>query len=336
MTSPFLALPAELLLIILGELCDIHYYFPSRADPPYLHTRSNICRSTNGLRAISMVNQRLRNVSLCILFKISRCPSSEKFEQLSVECTTKPQFASLIRRLDVVDVDTRQLLPELLPFLTSLVRLDLNADALDAHLLAIANSHSTLSPSPYNSAFRRVLRHVREHPRSVVFQNPCLPNTILDDELSPNFNIFPLLVRRGVRFSRLTFPATSEAARQHFLTWSTLIGAVSTPLGFSLLHSATHILHDQIRGFHRWRLGLAVDPQHLGCAVRARILSCSERGWHFPVSISVCSPLRGPRIVVIAERLGRHAPRPESNKTCERDLSSEACERFHPASSFLH
>ncbi|KAJ7350481.1 hypothetical protein DFH08DRAFT_111584 [Mycena albidolilacea] len=226
MTSPFLALPAELLLIILGELCDIHY-FHSRADPPYLHIRSNTCRSINGLRAISMVNQRLRNVSLCILFEISRCPSSEKFEQLSAKCTTDSQFARFIVQLDVVDVDTRQLLPELLPFLTSLVRLDLNADALDAHLLTIANAHPTLLTVAIPVALLshlETLMNIPDLPFSKILVSKTIDsNTIVNGHKhSPNFGIFPTMVQRGASFSRLTL-------RDKFITDATGARSLTLP-----------------------------------------------------------------------------------------------------------
>jgi hypothetical protein len=107
-----------------------------------------------------MVNRRLRRVSLPVIFKMTRCTSSERFARLTAECTVNPQFAGLIRfvpfavvvvykvkyhhrHLDVVDIDTR-LLARLLPFLTSLVRLDLKPDALDTHLLVVVSSHPTI------------------------------------------------------------------------------------------------------------------------------------------------------------------------------------------------
>lgn len=49
------------------------------------------------------------------------------------------------RQLDLVGVDTLDNLPELLPHLTSLVRLDLKAEKVDARLLAAVNSHSSLA-----------------------------------------------------------------------------------------------------------------------------------------------------------------------------------------------
>ncbi|KAJ7794312.1 hypothetical protein B0H14DRAFT_126893 [Mycena olivaceomarginata] len=88
-------------------------------------------------------NRRLRRVSLPVIFKMTRCTSSERFARLTAECTVNPQFAGLIRHLDVVDIDTR-LLTRLLPFLTSLVRLDLKPDALDTHLLVVVSSHPTI------------------------------------------------------------------------------------------------------------------------------------------------------------------------------------------------
>jgi hypothetical protein len=119
------------------------------------------------------------------------------------------QFARFIVQLDVVDIDTRQLLPELLPFLTSLVRLDLNADALDAHLLAIANSHSTLVTVAIQVArFTGSLDTLANIPDLPFSKILVCQIKILDYKLSPNFDICQLLVRRGIRFSRLTFRAS--------------------------------------------------------------------------------------------------------------------------------
>ncbi|KAJ7818177.1 hypothetical protein B0H14DRAFT_3877163 [Mycena olivaceomarginata] len=67
--------------------------------------------------------------------------------------------------------DTMHELGETAPFLTSLVRLDLKPDALDTHLLVVVSSHPTIV--------------------TVAIRPPH------------NFDIFPALLERGVRFSHL-------------------------------------------------------------------------------------------------------------------------------------
>jgi hypothetical protein len=84
-STNLLSLPAEVLLIILGDLHDIHH-FPGTAF-----------RSICGLLAISAVNRRLRLLCLPTLFKTTRCSNAERLRQLTAECTVNPQFASLIK-----------------------------------------------------------------------------------------------------------------------------------------------------------------------------------------------------------------------------------------------
>ncbi|KAF7375863.1 hypothetical protein MSAN_00000700 [Mycena sanguinolenta] len=131
-----LDLPAELLLIIFAEL---RYSPPSKSG-------STSLRFNGGLRSISTVNRRLRLLCLPILFRITRCTSSKRFLQLSTKCIDSPQFAGLIRQLDIVDaLAPSQRLPELVTALTSLVRLDIDAKSLNARLLAKINLHPTLT-----------------------------------------------------------------------------------------------------------------------------------------------------------------------------------------------
>ncbi|KAF7356968.1 hypothetical protein MVEN_01033100 [Mycena venus] len=141
-----LALPAEVLLIILGEL----WHSPARNPglvrrDPSLRPTVGTFRSIGGLRSISAVNRQLRVLCLLILFKITTCTGFDRFQQLCAKCKANPQFAGLIMQLDVVAVDAADVLHELLPFLTSLTWLDLSAHDLDTNLLALINSHPSLA-----------------------------------------------------------------------------------------------------------------------------------------------------------------------------------------------
>ncbi|KAF7356990.1 hypothetical protein MVEN_01035600 [Mycena venus] len=142
-----LALSAEVLLIILGELYEIRHFPAQRQLPDWDPGRmqSTTFRCFGALRPISLVNQQLRLLCLPILFKITRCTCSKRFQQLSAKCAADGQFAGLIKELDVVGVDTLDGLPEVLPHLTSLTRLDLKMEKVDTRLLAVVNAHPTLA-----------------------------------------------------------------------------------------------------------------------------------------------------------------------------------------------
>ncbi|KAF8178625.1 hypothetical protein K438DRAFT_1844125 [Mycena galopus ATCC 62051] len=194
MTFSLLGLPTELLLIILGEICEIRY-LPSRKDT---------FRSIAGLHSLSKVNRILRSLSLPILFETTRCTSSQRLEELIAECTSNTRFAGLIRQLDVWDIGTQHLLPELVARLTSLVRLDLSADALDARLLTAINSHpflTTVAVQGSRSQLETLMNIVRSTDLSF---SKLLLSTILRDLKSPlSPGIFSAVAQRGARFSRL-------------------------------------------------------------------------------------------------------------------------------------
>jgi hypothetical protein len=153
---------------------------------------------------------------------MTRCTSSERFARLTAECTVNPQFADLIRfvpfavvvvykvkyrhrHLDVVDIDTR-LLARLLPFLTSLVRLDLKPDALDTHLLVVVNSHPTIVTVAIRVALLpqlNALATITDLPFSKILVTQTIVNNCQPYQPPHNFDIFPALLERGVRFSHL-------------------------------------------------------------------------------------------------------------------------------------
>ncbi|KAF7357000.1 hypothetical protein MVEN_01036600 [Mycena venus] len=223
--SQFSALPTEVLLIILGELYETHY-FPVRRQPggfvDYNPSRaiSTAFRSIGNLRSISVVNQRLRLLCVPLLFKITRCTSLERLKQLRAECTVNPEFARRIefvqplllyisglkydaRQLDVVETDTEDVLHELLPCLTSLARLDLNAERFDVRLLAAVNSHPILATVAIHE-----LNSPGLHALEMLVLSTDLPfSKILFSTTPVTHRFAPISVRalaqRGARFSYL-------------------------------------------------------------------------------------------------------------------------------------
>ncbi|KAJ6581075.1 hypothetical protein B0H19DRAFT_492234 [Mycena capillaripes] len=209
--APYLlALPAEILLLILSELREIHYFpvqdqVPSWEQVPDSepsHTRASI----NGLRSISTVNRQIRLMCLPILFNITRCTNAERFRQLSAECMANAQFARLIRELDMVEVDTVDGLPELLPCLSSLVRLDLKAERLDARLLAVVNSKTTLVTVVVRDSEVTALRALLLTTDLSFSKILVVTTTVHRLFKFPLFvEVFCALLKRGTRFSQLIF-----------------------------------------------------------------------------------------------------------------------------------
>ncbi|KAK7031518.1 hypothetical protein R3P38DRAFT_818381 [Favolaschia claudopus] len=153
----FYALPAEIIHLILEEAVEIHY-FPARRQPQGLglvdydpsRAISTSSRYIGDLRSISSVNRQLRLLCLPLLFRLTRCTSLGRLDDLRNECEVNSKFASFIRQLDVTRIDVpsssiSSVLSQLISHLTSLTRLDILSRALDTRLLAAANSHSTLS-----------------------------------------------------------------------------------------------------------------------------------------------------------------------------------------------
>ncbi|KAF7336742.1 hypothetical protein MVEN_02109300 [Mycena venus] len=195
-----LALPPELLLRILGQLYKLHDFRKDPYQNPSGHFECTIF--LGGLRSISTVNRQLRLLSLPLLFKRVRCTNLEKLQQLGAECTVNPQFAPLIRHLDVVEADSSDFLHELIPCLTSLAWLSLQATQLDAPLLVKVNSHPILSTvsvrGPLN-AFSTLLSST-----DLSFSKILISITIVSRHwLTMNPDTFLVLVQRGASFSHL-------------------------------------------------------------------------------------------------------------------------------------
>ncbi|KAJ6478504.1 hypothetical protein C8R47DRAFT_633861 [Mycena vitilis] len=194
--SRFLSLPPELLLIILRDIYE---------TPQGICVRPPSLRAISGLRAISTVNRRLRSLCLPLLFRITRCTSSKRFRQLSAECMTNPEFAGLIRELDVVEVQKISGLPGLIPCLTSVARLELPADKLDACLLRAINEHRTLVTAAIHDPELKILADLLSS-TDLPFTKLCVSATTtgLDDV---TLQAFRAVIERGARFCHFGFEA---------------------------------------------------------------------------------------------------------------------------------
>ncbi|KAJ6581144.1 hypothetical protein B0H19DRAFT_495200 [Mycena capillaripes] len=252
--TELLSLPAELLLIILNKLYEIHH-FPARRllqDGYLTRTRPTTFRSIGGIHSISTVNRRLRSLCLSILFKITRCTSLERFREFSAACIADPEFAGLIRELDVVEIDNRDTLAELLPRLTSLVQLDLKANILDAALLAIVNAHLTLATVVVRDSRLKGLVKLLSS-TELSFSKILVSTTILDRDLAFNSEELLAVVQRGARFTQFIlqygFNPQAGASSQiilpdlrHFdlATWGDNIPPGSWLPTFALRHTYLH------------------------------------------------------------------------------------------------
>ncbi|KAJ7626307.1 hypothetical protein DFH06DRAFT_1339446 [Mycena polygramma] len=129
------------------------------------------------------------------------CP--ERLRQLSAACTANPEFAGLIRELNVVEVGYHDGIPELLPWLTSVTRLEVPADQLDARLLAIINEHRTLVTVAVLDPQLKTLRNILSStnlPLSKILVSPTI--TVLDDV---TLQAFRAAIQRGARFYHFIF-----------------------------------------------------------------------------------------------------------------------------------
>ncbi|KAJ7089784.1 hypothetical protein B0H15DRAFT_980605 [Mycena belliarum] len=149
-TAPqLLDLPPEILVIILDGLYELRNLPPGNLGRFYfgydITNRATSFLSILHLRSVSVVNHRLRTLCLPLLFKVIRCSGSKTLEQLDADCTANPDFARLIRRLDLLKSNPGETLYALLPRLISLTWLGIEDFHMDAKLLAMANAHHALA-----------------------------------------------------------------------------------------------------------------------------------------------------------------------------------------------
>ncbi|KAJ7460742.1 hypothetical protein FB451DRAFT_1563201 [Mycena latifolia] len=171
-------------------------------------------RSIRDLRSVSVVNRRLRQLCLPLIFRITRCTSWERFQQLAAKCTANPGFARLIRRLDLFEVHTRDVLFGLLPCLTSLTWLHVDANQVNARLLTAVNSHLTLATAAvYNLhliPLRQLLRSTNQP-----FSKILICKTTIDRCLTLGSEALRAVVERGAKFAHLVLQASDKVNFEH-------------------------------------------------------------------------------------------------------------------------
>ncbi|KAJ6581037.1 hypothetical protein B0H19DRAFT_491419 [Mycena capillaripes] len=158
-------LPVELLLLIVDSLCEAN----SIPSIGFGEEQKPISHSTHLLHSLSLVCRQLRRLCLSRLFSRMKITHTEPLRLLQAKCVVDAEFAGLIRQLDLAHVDSPEereekklygydpekkknlyrygpdILPALLPCLKSLEWLDLHAKQIDAGLLEVLNSHSSLA-----------------------------------------------------------------------------------------------------------------------------------------------------------------------------------------------
>ncbi|KAJ6561139.1 hypothetical protein DFH09DRAFT_1160556 [Mycena vulgaris] len=193
MTIQLLLLPPELLLVILNGLDED--LLPHNGLLP--SDLANF-RSIRDLRSVSAVNRQLRQLCLPLLFNTVKCTNMKRLYELNTECRADPEFARLIRRLDLVGVGVRNLLSGLLPRLPALARLDLKGIDFDPHLLTMANSHPTLTTvALYDPVFLQAFLSSPNLSKILVCKMVVDHHSRLESET------LPAAIQLGAKFSHL-------------------------------------------------------------------------------------------------------------------------------------
>ncbi|KAJ7156905.1 hypothetical protein C8R43DRAFT_997666 [Mycena crocata] len=148
--TDFISLPAELLLLLIDSLC-----FTSRIEA---QKSSVISYSTRHIHPLSLVCFRLRQLCIPRLFCSLRCTSTQQLVLFKAKCIQDAHFARLIRKLDLANVESLDILASLLSLLKSLEWLDLDAEQVDPNLLAIVNTYPNLTTVAVRDALPENLR----------------------------------------------------------------------------------------------------------------------------------------------------------------------------------
>ncbi|KAJ7708784.1 hypothetical protein B0H17DRAFT_1191287 [Mycena rosella] len=156
LSSQFISLPTELLLIILDFLSEPNL-FPIRCGEKVAPTSYSI----RHIRSLSLGSRRLRQLCLPLLFSNLKFTYTQQQELrlLEAKCAEDTAFAGLIRRLNLADVRSPDVLPSLLSRLQFLEWLDLDPCQVNGDLLAIANSHPNLKTVAFIDAVEREALH---------------------------------------------------------------------------------------------------------------------------------------------------------------------------------
>ncbi|KAF7373523.1 hypothetical protein MSAN_00562700 [Mycena sanguinolenta] len=158
--SRLVRLPTELLLVIVHFLC------AENPVPLTEHEEKKFPLSPRHLCSLSLVCRRLREICIATLFSHLTVTHTDQLRRLAAKCAVEPEFAGLVRRLDLGDIYSPEedesirnagtlspeqiyrygpdILPDFLPRLKALEWLALGAEQIDANMVAIINSHPTL------------------------------------------------------------------------------------------------------------------------------------------------------------------------------------------------
>ncbi|KAF7355578.1 hypothetical protein MSAN_01475000 [Mycena sanguinolenta] len=162
--SRLVRLPTELLLIIIHFLCEENLL------PSAEYEEGKFSFTPCHLRSLSLACKHLRGLCISPLFSHLEVTHTDQLRLLAAKCATEPEFARLIRQLDLAHIRSPEedasrrkagklslprseglyrygpdILPTFLPGLKSLQWLGLGAPQIDASLLAVLNSHPALA-----------------------------------------------------------------------------------------------------------------------------------------------------------------------------------------------
>ncbi|KAJ7460752.1 hypothetical protein FB451DRAFT_1270207 [Mycena latifolia] len=206
-SSRFTRLPTELLLIILDFLCEPNLS-PLRCEE---EERSPTSYSIRHIRSLSLVSRGLRQLCLPLLFSSLKFLNAQQQQLRAFEakCAEDAQFARLIRKLNLADVRSPDVLPSLLSSLQSLEWLDLRARNVDANLLTTVNSHPTLKTVAVSDAHLSILPCLIPF-TSLALSKILINSTIFESSLTLRSSAKHSLMSRSVRLARLTLQGETD------------------------------------------------------------------------------------------------------------------------------
>ncbi|KAJ7579866.1 hypothetical protein C8J56DRAFT_1169664, partial [Mycena floridula] len=145
-STMILKLPEELLNTVLSLLVDTKDY----EDRDYPYCLYN--HASQHIRSLSLVNHKVRRISLPFLFHYVQCSSTEELLRFQDEFGSRPEFARCIRTLNVdfrqhsdeFSTQTCLVLTQLLVVLVNVQWIDVHDIQIDSAFLAAINARSTL------------------------------------------------------------------------------------------------------------------------------------------------------------------------------------------------
>ncbi|KAJ7668639.1 hypothetical protein DFH06DRAFT_204186 [Mycena polygramma] len=198
--SPLGRLPAELFLMIIDCLCERHL-MPYRLENLTWHY-------TRHIHSLSLASRQLRKRCLQPLFSSLKVVEATQLVSLENKCTQDPEFAGLIRKLVLSKVESPNILTKLLHRLPSLVWLE--ADDLNAELLATVNSHHSLKTVAIRDL--HILRSLLPS-TSLSFSKIRVESAVLNYLFTLQSPELLLLLDRGSQLARLCLHAARHTKK---------------------------------------------------------------------------------------------------------------------------